>query len=375
MPFIYVHGLGLEKEPAKTRKVRHTFFTANINFRYRHRYRYHEVVWADVSRRPIVASLLGDVNVAHLGAPGDNNADYGDVLRQRIAGIASPRPQDLIDYMALEAASENSDQEDAEVAAARIVDIVDELASGNQPIPLSNSGEIALAARELTFAREGLTTLRAFSATDYITGKIAETLRLQKRNETDRQARPSLVGFISRFGSDAFAYLLTRSGNHLDSIINFVSSDIENTIRASRAGEPVFLLGHSFGGVILYDLLSSPNSSLVADSMSGRQVFLITAGSQVSMFHQIGFFLRQNGARPNDTVPPLPKGLTAWINVYDTKDILGFSLGHETERRNRPDLLEFKFDADANLVDSHSAYLVSETFWGRLGGRLGAWIA
>jgi hypothetical protein len=66
--------------------------------------------------------------------------------------------------------------------------------------------------------------------------------------------RPTASTFIGRFIGDVFTYLDDRQP-----IINRVLTDVDKAVAAKRPGdEELYLVGHSFGGIILYDILLSP---------------------------------------------------------------------------------------------------------------------
>jgi hypothetical protein len=83
---------------------------------------------------------------------------------------------------------------------------------------------------------------------------------------------------------------------------------------------PIKAIGHSLGGVILFDL---------AVSTSGPPVWLshlVTLGSQASFFHlqhRRSDSVREYAGKPV-TLPPM---LQAWTNVLDDDDWLSFAVG------------------------------------------------
>lgn len=122
------------------------------------------------------------------------------------------------------------------------------------------------------------------------------------------QFGPNFVGF---FG-DIIAYLSLRDRIHAK------VRDIANT-RAdgwgADASRPIGAIGHSLGGVILFDLAVSEHPLYLNT--------LVTFGSQAPFFHAIA----QRGSLPafdgTNTVK-LPNTIGDWINLWEPLDLLAF---------------------------------------------------
>ncbi|MDQ2998124.1 MAG: hypothetical protein M3R61_13870, partial [Chloroflexota bacterium] len=89
--------------------------------------------------------------------------------------------------------------------------------------------------------------------------------------------RPAASAFVGQFFGDVFTYL-----EHRQPIIDRVLSDIDKAVAAKRVGDnELYLVGHSFGGIILYDILTFFRPELECD-------LYVTVGSQVGLFAEIG---------------------------------------------------------------------------------------
>ena len=148
-------------------------------------------------------------------------------------------------------------------------------------------------------------------------------------------------------------------------IIDRVLADVDKAVAAKRPGDnEVYLVGHSFGGIILYDILSSIRPKLVCD-------LFVTVGSQVALFAELGRLLDQKNiaaqlaasassvvARPTETrragstslIPPTSSALVP----------KGFVV-----------VLDFQFETDAMPIVSHGAYFDTPRFFARLHDRVG----
>ena len=109
---------------------------------------------------------------------------------------------------------------------------------------------------------------------------------------------------------------------------------------------PLTVVGHSLGGVVLVDLLSSGSAPPVD--------LLVTVGSQSPLFYAIDAL---EHLRPG--VAPAP--FTPWLNIYNEADLLSFC----TERvfPDTSDIRDVAVDAGVGFPESHSAYWgVDEVF-------------
>jgi hypothetical protein len=132
------------------------------------------------------------------------------------------------------------------------------------------------------------------------------TLALQKG------LRRRLMAGLSLFVGDVLHYTSNR-----EKILGHVADSIDELYRTEDGEssypdeEPLWLVGHSLGGIIAYEYC-----------LLGRRDVqrLVTVGSQVGL-------LAEMGAVPTATETgkqPLPAGTATWINIFDEADMLSF---------------------------------------------------
>ncbi len=171
-----------------------------------------------------------------------------------------------------------------------------------------------------------------------------------------RYIRPTASTFIARFFGDVFKYMENR-----DEIIKKVLQDIDDAIKErdklDSEDKELILVGHSFGGIILFDILTHFRPNIVCD-------LLVTVGSQVALFAEIGLFANQeplNLAFQANKPAPRPNNIKRWINVFDETDYVGFGVTDVFTGAK-----DFSFDADAYPILSHGAYFDTPNFYVRL---------
>jgi len=134
----------------------------------------------------------------------------------------------------------------------------------------------------------------------------------------------------------------------------------------SRAkNEPVVLIGHSLGGVILYDLISNPSGSDLAADFKAS--LLLTVGSQVGVFEEFKLYESSKAdfsAANNRKVPRLGN-IESWMNVFDPVDLLSFRCAPIFEGAT-----DYVFSSVTGLLSAHSAYFGRPQFYARLRERL-----
>jgi hypothetical protein len=176
--------------------------------------------------------------------------------------------------------------------------------------------------------------------------------------------RDRLNKTAAMFLGDVFVYLHQAAAR--ETIRKIVVNDLVAAFEKSQqAKTPLVVIGHSLGGVILYDLLSEPHASL-------REPFkidaLLTVGSQPGLFEELKLF------ESSDTLVPASKGdkakgikanVTSWMNVYDPTDLFGFRA--EPIFEGCDDAI---FSSVTGLVDAHTSYFKRPQFYQRLAKRL-----
>jgi len=241
-----------------------------------------------------------------------------------------------------------------------------------QEPPLSNPAFVERLMREI----------EPFRAT-HAGGEAAETLGLSNwfqslREAVDRLAcapgdvlstavvglaRKSAHAKASRFLGDVFVYLDKRGtvespGKILD--------DVLAKLRAAQAAKQdgddrLIVIGHSLGGVIMYDVLTYFAPDVKVD-------LFVTVGSQVALFAEMDLYrakLEKPPANPDKDRLERPAGAARWLNVYDTNDVFSF---RAEKVFNGVD--DYRFDTGYGLLEAHGGYFARPSFYKRLAVRL-----
>lgn len=165
-------------------------------------------------------------------------------------------------------------------------------------------------------------------------------------------ARPAASAVVARFFGDVFTYMENR-----EPILKRVRSDLCNAIAAKRPGDnELYLVGHSFGGIILFDILTSGDPDLLCD-------LYVTVGSQVALFAEIGRLLDHRNIdeafnREPTAVIQRPSSIQRWVNIFDPTDLFAFgTLGVFGGA------VDYPFRTDALPIVSHSAYFDTPRFF------------
>jgi pimeloyl-ACP methyl ester carboxylesterase len=137
--------------------------------------------------------------------------------------------------------------------------------------------------------------------------------------------------------------------------------------KRNRADPTLVVIGHSMGGNILYDLLTSRLAGAIEVDA------FVTVGSQVGLFKELELYTedaRNAGATsPASTAAPQlvekPAAVGTWINVFDPLDVLGFAIEGVFK-----DVHDFAFSNGGSVLETHSLYFFRPAFHERLGVRL-----
>lgn len=168
---------------------------------------------------------------------------------------------------------------------------------------------------------------------------------------------------IARFLGDVFVYL--RQDDARVRIRQEVMSALTAAARASaEGGGPLVVLGHSMGGIILFDLLTDPEAVAELEQRLGGSFsidLLLTVGTQIGLFEELGLFV----SSAPDRAAAGPPSAKRWWHVYNVMDVLSFGV-----RGVVGGSLEFGVDTNANVIDAHTAYFRSPVFHRRLRRRL-----
>lgn len=198
--------------------------------------------------------------------------------------------------------------------------------------------------------KEGVS--RLFNAAPDATTEVAGRLLRKKLNAT-----------ITRFAGDAFVYLSNRGTvDNPGPIVSTVLSDLRKASAISRAeGEPLVVIAHSFGGEIMYDILTHFDPSIAVDC-------LITVGSQVGLFEEMKLYKVSSPTLPPN--PPAgrvvrPASLKRWLNVFDTNDVLSYQLEPVVDG-----VSDFHYDTGYSSLGAHGGYFMRPSFYKRVAKRL-----
>ena len=108
--------------------------------------------------------------------------------------------------------------------------------------------------------------------------------------------RDDLNPAVAKFIGDVFVYL--RTADRRDAIRKIIVDDLVTADGRRGPGEKLVVIGHSLGGVILYDLLSARPPGLPP----GLTVdLLLTVGSQPGLFEELKLFAASLAIRPSPT--------------------------------------------------------------------------
>ena len=190
-------------------------------------------------------------------------------------------------------------------------------------------------------------------------------------NWVSRQAldavRETLHGKVALFLGDVFTYLDERgTPQDFGAIVKKVAAALTEGMQARTASDPLIVLGHSLGGVILYDMLTSfqPEANLVPGLHIDR---LVTVGSQVGLFEEMKSYLgsREEFSKTSGKKVPMPPAVDRWLNIFDEVDVLSFAAEPIFEG-----VKDLTFSSRTHVFTAHSAYFLRASFYERLRARL-----
>lgn len=196
--------------------------------------------------------------------------------------------------------------------------------------------------------------------------KLAGDLSNLVNGPIAKAGREVLTPKIAVFIGDVFKYLKGEASGRADIRRVLITDLAAAAQRAGASGEKLVLIGHSMGGVILFDLLSDPAALDELEQASGRPFvadLLVTVGSQVALFAEMHLYTSSD----RTAALPLkrPPGARMWWNVYDKMDLLSFLCAPVFE-----EVTDFSVDTTAGIADAHGAYFSSMMFYSRLNARL-----
>jgi hypothetical protein len=169
-----------------------------------------------------------------------------------------------------------------------------------------------------------------------------------------------------RFLGDVFEYLHRGRSVHPS-----ISTRVTDAVKAAAAtaharSEPLVLVTHSFGAMIVYDALTS-------GKLDGVTIDLwVTVGAQTSLFAEMALF---EPSSPPDAGSALPKPLGkpanvgTWLNFYDAADVLSYL--HEPVF-GKDAVTDISVRSGANLANAHGHYFLTVSFYERIAQELRA---
>lgn len=182
-----------------------------------------------------------------------------------------------------------------------------------------------------------------------------------------RAGREKITPSLAIFIGDVFRYL--REDEARTRIRDTVVEAIVAAAKERKTGEPLVLIGHSMGGVILYDVLSSDEAAASLPEAIGSKFevdLLLTVGSQVALFEEMKLYEASSAEFSAQTKQvPRPKVVKTWWNAFDKMDVLSF-----VTKPVFQDTEDFSVDTIAGVLDAHGAYFSSTMFYTRLNARL-----
>lgn len=184
------------------------------------------------------------------------------------------------------------------------------------------------------------------------------------------RVRGPLSNKVALFLGDIFVYLRGREDVTKEGDFNRIFMPIINALAEAASSQQgtqkLIVVGHSLGGVILYDMLTDQHCLNAIKARTGGEFFvdhLVTVGSQPGLFANMNLF--SSPLPPNGGKLPKPACVDNWMNVYDYTDVFSF-----TTQPFFADVQDFEFDNISGLLDAHTAYFQRPSFYQRLRARL-----
>jgi hypothetical protein len=292
-------------------------------------------------------SLLGGFGSGGGGLGVEGGAGDGSVAQ--LAGQNTPAAVDAIFATLLETSEDEGKQiGDEEVALFKSA--VETLADDGTFADLASDDELAMAMSEGQLGSFGIgSCLR-----DAI-GAVADRIRNTASTLAFDAVRDRLSPAIALFLGDVFVYL--KESDLREQIRGEVRSHILTAHDAARsAGEPLVLIGHSLGGVILCDMLGDVQKAGLPQDLD--IACLVTVGSQPGLFGSLQT-LEPGRAAASGTKRRLTS-VRNWLNVFDPIDPLAFRADPIFDG-----VSDFSFDSVTGLVSAHTTYFKRPQFYAR----------
>lgn len=178
-------------------------------------------------------------------------------------------------------------------------------------------------------------------------------------------ARKQLNAVVTCFAGDAFTYLARRGTKDVpgDIVTTVLTSLRDAAARKTDKDAKLIVIAHSFGGEIIYDIVTHFDTKLEID-------WLITVGSQVGLFEELKLYIESKVTLPPDSPKgriARPAGLKHWLNVFDLNDILSYRVEPVFDGTS-----DFHYDTGYGALSAHGGYFMRPSFYKRLSERLRA---
>jgi hypothetical protein len=178
--------------------------------------------------------------------------------------------------------------------------------------------------------------------------------------------RPPLNQVVALFMGDVFCYLSKRGdaaapGPIPARVLQFL---LEAQEIKDKTGEPLVVLSNSMGCEIMYDIVTYFLPKV--ESYNHIKVdYWCGVASQVGLFEELKLFMCSSdeyGIDKQNRVPfPDRSHLGAWWNVWDTNDVLSYSVNNIIEGVD-----DSRYVVGKSLFDEHLGYLQEERFYQNL---------
>lgn len=324
-------------------------------------------------------------------AMGDGHASTGELGLGKIAKVDGAQAVDLAILAALEEAivndgrsglgqSASTDKELLKLARTAADYLADHLpAETSKPIGIASleatSDQDFVEALDAELALFDKSDMQAFGIGDKLRGAVNTLGGWIGNSASDavlRAKRQSLSRGVALFLGDILVYLRNRdiagpTGTEARLFEPIVLDLIKSTTAPRKEKEPLVVIGHSLGGVLLYDILTDPTclARLNAAAPGFAIDCWLTVGSQPGFFADLGLYLNRT-KNPNGRFAK-PACVASWFNVYDFTDVFSFLCEPFFDGVD-----DFGFDTKIDLLRAHSAYFKRPSFYKRLELRLKA---
>lgn len=196
--------------------------------------------------------------------------------------------------------------------------------------------------------------------------QVATSAAAVATNPVIRAVRPAVNEKVAYFVGDVFCYLRSREKNRENCpIVNEVGAAIRAAAALRTPAvpkeppiDPLIIIGHSMGGNIAYDLLTSFHKDVQCD-------LFLTVGSQVALFEELKLFGCSDVAVKAPQLVTRPSNVHRWVNVFDLADVFSYC--------GKPifkDIEDYEFSSGETVLTAHGAYLLQPRFYKRLKARI-----